>query len=724
MRNLPRHPSGHIPGKDFTDTGEPFGLKVGLVTRVDEVNMKADLKVLTGGGDRYEIDLTQGMAGPRSFWGGVPEVNSLVVIGYRRIHKNIYDAMILGYIPVGNKSGLRFDPFSTVDPSEVTTEDKSELSDLVGPTVRYKRLLLKQGDVGGMSSSGAEFVLSKDVSLCNRAGDTFELRDTDRTLITQAIHKIESEAGIKHVSGPIRRGGFFLPDDIFSDPTTRQLRTENDSYFGTDELQDAGPGTPGSSTRFANSSGQMLEMFNNFKEFPAVTYSSGRRVHYAPTSPASSIEGPNSSADAFVEDRMEMYHTSDLTQEVLEEVDGFAATRRTTYIERVIGTIVGNDLNTSQGQRQYGRLLKPTLFPDFTSPKLGRFALAEIDRQATAPDIESVTSAGAFLFRIRPPRGIGGNDFVAAVSKQGKLFLNVPASSVEDYPSGSKKISAELNLEGALKAFFGASNPDRVSANITCEGGIHLDVGRDAAGNAITVRYRSGVKSIYEGNPNEDDVTCDEQIVGVKQTSITGAEVKTIEGAKKTIVSGVNSTDCDRFAVNGHSGLTLNGGELNMMISGKGQLQYALALISTIVAGGEVKTILAGGMTTTIAAGAMATTVAAGAMTANCPAGAYTITVGTGAISATTASGAVTMSTAAGAMSLSAAAGAFTITSGLALNLTAGASCIVTAPTILLGGPSAVLGVARGVPTYPPGAPTLDYITGLPLLGSATILSN
>jgi hypothetical protein len=71
MAETPRYASGYVPGKEFTDTGEPFGLKLGVITRVDEVEMKADIKVLTGGGDRFEIDLTQAQAGPRSFWGGV-----------------------------------------------------------------------------------------------------------------------------------------------------------------------------------------------------------------------------------------------------------------------------------------------------------------------------------------------------------------------------------------------------------------------------------------------------------------------------------------------------------------------------------------------------------------------------------------------------------------------------------------------------------------------------
>jgi hypothetical protein len=480
---------------------------------------------------------------------------------------------------------------------------------------------------------------------------------------------------------------------------------------------------PGGSAKFADSDGVILGIFNDDTEFPTVTYSSGKRVHYPPTSPAVSIEDPDSAADAFVEDRLEMSHTTDLVPEVLEEIDGFTVDRRIPFIERVLGTVVGNDLNTTRGQRQYGKILKPKIFHDFRTHRIGKFTLEEVDRQPTTPDLEAVTSAGAMLFKIRPPRGIGDNAFAAAVTKQGKMFLNIPASTVEDYPSGSNRISAELNLEGALKAFIGASTPDRISAHLTLEGGLHLDVGRDAEGNALTVRYHSAVKTSYEGNPNQDDVAVSTNVQGVKQSAISGAERKTIEGSKLTTVSGRASLNADRINHNAFSGFSGNYGELNLLVSGKSQLNYALAVIENIVVGGKTTTILAGGKTTTVAAGAVTTTAGAGAMNFNVPAGAYSVTVGTGAVSMTTAAGAMTLSTAAGAMSLSAGAGAVSVTAGLALNLTAATAINAVAPQVLIGGPAAVLGVCRGAPTLPPGVPTLDSLTGFPIPGSAQFRS-
>lgn len=723
MSRTPKHPSGTVPGKDFVNISDPSGLKVGIITRVDEVNMKADIRVITGGGDRFEIDLTQGMAGPRSFWGGIPEENSVVIVGYRRVHKQLNDAVILGYIPHGNRAGLRFDPFSVGDPTDISADEAELYASTFGAIQRFKRLNLRPGDVGGMSSSGSEFVLSKDARMVNRAGDTLELRDADRTFVSQAIHRVESDGGIRRISGPLRRGEFFLPPDILQ-ADGKTLKDPTADYFGRDELQNAGPGVgAGTDAKFANTDGVLLDIFNDTNEFPPVTYSNGRRVHFPATTPGVNFEDPTSGADAFVEDRLEMSHTSDLSQEVIEEIDGFTADRRPPYIERVMGTLVGNDLTSTRGQRQYGKLLKPRIFPDFLTTALGKFSLEEVNRQPTEPDLESVTQNGAFYFKIRPPRSVGENAFVAAVSKQGKLFLNVPASTVEDYPSGSKKISAELSLEGALKMFIGASNPDRISAHITLEGGLHLDVGRDSQGNAITTKYHSGTKTIYEGNPNADDLASSIEVRGVKKSDISGAEQKIIEGSKQTIVSGMYQMQADRLSQNATSGFSGNYGELNQMVSGKSQYRYALQVLEDIALGGKISTILAGGLTQTVVAGAITYTAVAGATSFNNPAGAWSVTVGAGAISLTTGAGAVSMTTGAGAMSFTAGAGAIAITAGLALNIVAGLAASILAPQILLGGPPAVLGVVRGVPALPPGTPTLDYITGLPLLGSALVRS-
>jgi hypothetical protein len=714
MDYRPKNPSGYVPGAEFTDTAEPFGLKLGIITRVDEFELKCDIKVLTGGGERFEIDFTQSIAGPRSFWGGVPEVNSMVILGYRRRHKQLYEAMILGYIPVGKRSAMRFDPLASSDPLGIAPEDAALYSKVFSPQTRYKRLKLVPGDVGGMSSAGAELVLSEDVRFCNRGGDLFELRDEDRTLVSQALHRVDSEAGVFRSSGPARRSGTYLPPDVFSNGNA--FKTEGEDYFGGSVVR-----------RYTAEEGIAYSVFNQ-TVIPPVVFSNGRRAFYPATLPGVNFEDPDEGAGAevYTEDRLELTHTTDMVQEVREEIDGFQMDRRPIYIERVLGTLVGNDTSSQTGLQQYGQLLRPKIFDDFQSTGAGSFATEAISR-SPLDDLESFTTTGAYLFRITPPPSPAGltdttSAFAVAVSKQGKLFVNVPGSRVEKYTSGVKNVSAEVNMEGALKMRLGAARPDNLALHLTLEGGAVFDFrgGSDGAG----LRFRTHSSYIVEaqGVQDSNNVAYSEQLQGNRESFTAADSVERVDGAKATTVNGGYSVLADRFSINAQSGLGLNGGQLDVLISGKSQYQYAQAVLETIVTGGRITTVLAGGVTETIALGAKTTTVLGGAMSTSVPAGSYTVTVG---------SGAITMSTAAGAMTLSAAAGAVSISSGLALSLTAGASMTLTAatavtltsPQVFVGGPAAALGVCRGAPTQPPGTPSLDWVTGLPLQGSATFRS-
>lgn len=712
----PKNPSGYVPGAEFTDTGDPYGLKLGVITRVDEFELKCDIKVLTGGGERFEVDLTQGMAGPRSFWGGIPEVNSMVILGYRRRHKQLHEVMILGYLPVGKRSAMRFDPLSSVDPAEISPEDADLYGKVFSPQTRYKRLKLLPGDVGGMASSGAEFALSKDAKICNRAGDLFELRDEDRTLVSQAIHRVDSEAGVLHLSGPARRSGTYLPPDIFS--TGNTFKTEEERYFGGTVVR-----------RFTTGDGTAYGVVNDSTQMPPVVSSNGRRAFYPATLPGVSFEDPSDGlgAEVYTEDRLELTHTTDLVQEVREEIDGFQMDRRPIFIERVLGTLVGNDTSSDNGLQQYGQLLRPKIFDDFLTTRPGVFATETVGR-SPLDDSEAYTTTGAYLFKVTPPPSPAGRSdttsaFAVAVSKQGKLFVNVPGSRVEKYASGTKNVSAEINMDGALKMRLGASTPDNIALHLTLEGGAIFDFRGGAGGAGLRFRTHSSYIIEAQGVQDDNNVAYSEQLQGNRESYTAADSVERVDGARSTTVNGGYSLLADRISLNAHSGVGVNAGQLDVLISGESQYQYAQQVMETVVTGGRTSTVLAGGITETIALGAKTTSVLGGAMSINVPSGSYSVTVGAGAIS---------LSTAAGAIALTAAAGSVSVTAGLALSLVAGTAMSLTAttainllsPQVLVGGPAATLGVARGLPMMPPGTPSLDWVTGLALQGSALFRSS
>jgi hypothetical protein len=744
LKERPKHAPGTFPGQDFVGSEGIDGVRIGYITRVDELHMKADVHIITGGGtDRFELDLTQAMAGPRSFWGGVPEINSHVILGYRKKHKKISEAMILGYLPQGNLAGLKFDPMALDDPSNITSAESELYQQTFTPTTRVKRLKLRPGDVGGMSAGGSELVLNNSIQMLNRAGDMIELRDSERLLISQAINQFHSGSGVKTQFGPTRRTVFYLPPDIFQgdDPTKPLLEapmgdnpanptpisqlsaTVPQHYFGQSVLQALGPGNPGDPTKYTNAAGVVNSFFNNTAEYPPVVYSNGKRAFFAADIPFANFESANTPANVYTEHRIELKHQTDAVQDVLDEIDGFNVDtlHPRPYIEHVMGTVVGNDPSSDDGMELYGQILKPTLFDNWQSKSPGRFKMLATNRTVGQNDLEPANQAGAFLFRVNPPQSPSEDDpFALCISKQGKVYVNIPGSNVEDTYDGTKNVSLEAMLGGGLKAYVGKEALSGESIHLFCEGAIHFEVNGDASGNGVTPIFNCAYNVQFNGGNNNPATpgtagqAYSEQIRGNCQRAISGDDVKTINGSCHTIVDGQHATQATRVLVNATSGNTLNASEDNKMISGKSQYNYGLAVLENIAAGGKISTILAGGLIQNVVTGAQVTNVAGGAMSDNVGA-AYSLAAGGAA--AFTAGGAATM-TAGGAVSVTGGA-AVSITAGIAATVTSPVAVSLTSPQCLLGGPPAVLGISRGLPIMPPLTPSLDWITGLALMGCA-----
>jgi hypothetical protein len=610
--------------------------------------------------------------------------------------------------------------------SQIDPEDRDAFETAFGGPSRKKRLRLQPGDVGGMSSAGSELVLSKSVSVTNRAGDIIELRDEERTLVTQAIHRFDNECGVKRYSGPVRRQVFFLPPEVYTVDSQgkRTLKTSDQRYFGRDELQNLGPGVrPGEESKYAKTDGSLLSIFNNFTEYPPVMYSNGKIVFYPSTTPNVSVEGPvdQGGGNAYTEVRTEILHETDLVQEVHAEIDGVNINPQRVFIEHVMGTVIGNDPNSTVGIAQYGQALAPQIWSNGEAQTIGTFRMEPVRRDPQSGDLDIRQRAAAYLLRILGPETTADDDpFAVAVEKQGKLYVNIPRPTSENYGDGCKGISAEVNLKGALKLYAGAASPSNTSIFGKLAGGIKLEVGRNRdTNNAIDLVLDGPLytKIIGTGDDNGSGMVL--STTGNMGLDSTGDFLLSTGGSVNLTSNGATTIQGDKLIVTGTSGCTMNTGGYQQTVTGLTTLTYALAKVETIAAGGEVKTVAAGALVTTVAAGAIQTTAGAGAI--NMTAGAAMASQA-GAAMDMTAGAAVTVNAGA-AISLTAAA-AITATASTAFVVTAPASIVLTSANIQLGGPSGVLGVVRAVPALPPGVPTLDFITGLPLLGSATVRSN
>ena len=718
----PKRAYGPNPADNFVDAGDSVAIRIGIIQRVDEINLKADVKILTGGGYRTGVDLTQAMTGPRSFLGGIPEVGSLVVLGAKPVGNKQLEMIILGFIPTGNRLGLRFDPLAPSDPNEVTPNEADMYQELFGGPVRYKRMKLAPGDVAGMSSSGAEFHLSRNLTLTNRAGDLIELRDDERTLVSQSVHRFEADAGIKRYSGPVRRQVFYLPPELFIEKDgVKTLRSPSEGYYGGDDLARLGPGAvAGSETKFATSDGKLLSLFNNLERFPPVTYSNGKTVFYPSTVPNISPEGriDDGSGAAYTEVRTEIAHETDLVHDVHTEIDGFAPSPRRTYIEHVMGTVIGNDPYSTNGMDQYGEALRPQLWTSGTSMTQGKFTLEPVQR-GTNGDLEVRTEAAAYLLRILGPETKADDDaFTVAVQKQGKVLVNVPKPTREHYEDRVKGVSAEVNLLGALKLYVGSSAPTNTSVYVSLAGGVKGVVGRNSdTGNSMDVEYRGPVRIKCAGTPDANGNGFTVSVSGNQATDTTGDHNVNAGGTVNMAANGAIVQKAEKIIQQAFSGYTLNSGGFQQTVTGETFLTHALLKTETIAAGGHIKTILAGISSESVVAGGKMTT-ASGPIMVTSGAG---FDVAAGAAVALAAGGAANI-TAGGSASM-VAGGSVSLTAGAVMTHTAPAGIMLTSSNIQLGGPTAMMGVARALPALPPFTPTLDYITGLPLLGSAMVRS-
>jgi hypothetical protein len=281
----------------------------------------------------------------------------------------------------------------------------------------------------------------------------------------------------------------------------------------------------------------------------------------------------------------------------------------------------------------------------------------------------------------------------------------------------------EAFLQGGVKAHIGASQPDRLSLNLDLDGGIKLNLGGDKNGNAIDVTYRAGVKHTYAGASNNDQVALSQNVQGTREEATSGDHRQVVQGNKTSHVSGKHMVRADQLSQQAINAFNGNYGSLNMLVSGKTSGQYADAVEEKVVKGGRKLTILAGGLSHTLPTGDFTQDVLTGKTTFACKAGDYKVDVGVGGVTIMTKSGAYNLATKLGNMSLEATAGTVSMKAGLSMTLTAKVSCTIEAAMVNLGKSSASLGVCRGTTALPEGSPTLDPITGAPLLGSALIRS-
>jgi len=683
-----------------------FALRIGEVQRVDYENMVCDIMWLQGRlPPAREVPISSAYWSKRGFLGAMPEVGAIAVCGFSAIHKDQgVRPYILSFLPNGYKTALGFDPFGAAerDAEELTTPMETvqrELDGIYGPT-RHRMRKLYPGDIYGASDKGAELILDRDVRLLHTGGGEIWLRSEDQSLITTTLDAYHTTAATRRRSGRVTRSALTMPDDLAFEEGTEIF----------EHLVDAG---------ILFEDGDLAPDINRL---PYITLESGERLAVV----TENLEDPNDpDVRAFTEDRVEIQEFSDQRMPFPDHY-GFDAdligpeTQWNPFIERVSGTVVGNNPYTAEGRSNYGKLLKPVIFSDPNSTS-GRPRMEALKNDAEETE---KSLAAAQMYRMRRPDGLG--ELFLAHDKEGHVFLSIPASTSKKSNLGAGR-SVEADVKGSTKLVMGANKNDRTSLDLKAKGGFKWSLGSiDRSGRSLDLTTSGGIKLKVRGPDGNG--------YGM-QSEIQGDVGMAIEGSMGTAVS-----DDSIEEVGGSKSMSAEGMEVSV---GMGSLNTNVLSDKSTTVKGTVTDSIGTGRSTTIT---KATSTGSNAeelkilsgnrqTTFGAPAS-DTISFGTSGTKTVESAGPLTctwQSPTSGNFTFQASTGTYSVTmgagsismTGATVQMTAATSIGMKAPTIGLtgnvglgNGAAATLPVIGGAPGP---SPYIDPFTGLPLTGNPLV---
>lgn len=689
-------------------------LWTGRIVSVDVETMVCTIRYDTGSGEHHDVPIpASGGSGPRCWAGMIPEPGSKVVLGWYQYGQRLFKPQILQFLTSGVFPAREYETFSSADPAmaKAAFDALPELDDDPGIFLRPIRLKLRKaypGDYLVTTSSGSDLIMDRDVYFVNRSGVDFRLRDADQTAVLQTINSFESNAAGYFKRGLIRRNAFnLLPDLGFDEETNSFTRDTNPDAF--DKLVEFGLLKDDGTTNFPEDADTL---------YPYDVTPDGIRVSFIHHGEfQEQFSGQNRPADCYVEDRVELRHTSTGVMEVTEEGDGFQTEAFSPFIEEVRGTVVGNDPFTDVGRSLYKRILSMSLFdqPDVAWNPGIKPKFFSVD-QTTRANKDADTKALAKLLRIRCTGN--NNQLVFGITKEGRVFAHIPASTGNTPDEKGKSI--DLFTAGKIRAAIGIDAQDSRSADISFAGGIRLDIGRDSNGNSIDVNYSGPVKQTFGGN-NQQGFARQEIVGGSTYEAISAEKFVSVQGGSTEIIGGGKTIESERINNNvGTGGYNLKSlGPVAETILNKKDYKIAL-LQNEIYALGRTSLSLSGSYSETMLAGVITRTVTAGNLSDTVATGNYSQTVGAGNMSMSVGAGNLSVSVGAGNLSLVTGAGSATLGSTIITNIVSSAIVQIVAPVTKIG--AIPLG---GVMIGLPGPPVIytDPITGIPGRGLPTVLA-
>lgn len=745
-----------------------WGLGVSRVVNIDYEAFTATLRTIIGTAGQYErvaVPISFPGAGKRHFFGSMPEIGDLCVVGWMPQESSetgggTKTPVIVSWIPPGTSFARHWTTVASFDPDEfdMSSERAKSMTEGAHSMTRMKMRHMHPGNVLASSSQGSDLVLDEGVLLTNRRGNEIRLRDQDQALILRSLQQFHAMAGARVYAGMVQRDATFLPKTMVSDGThwddINQSLDGEPFRVSDNEVNNAAPRGFLSPTallakarqedgksRSAILGGGALDPYVflvnggfisetgfvvDTKHDPSGYY--GGKPIYRVASDGKSNATTVADQRTFTEYRIEVNHTSDGRLPVTEQTDMFDADRlpgsnpnadpvvppsNVPFLEFVLGSVVGNDPFTQEGRKKYGIPLVAKIFEgDSPVPRLDA-----ADLSGGAPVSEQLAS----LFRMVPPvDNTESQGTFWGVNKAGQFKASIGGKSTE--------FSAEIAMAGSLKIGLGGGmrfisdghlewiTNNKSSLNMAApEGAVQIYGGGPPKNNSAAGERNSGTEGGEGDLPAVD-------IVAKTNARIKAEKLVAIKGGKVTVdAAKIGITSQGDLTLDGAAKVSITTDNYQMHSNGKAQESYGGPKYGmptnmplhertyTPTSPGVAEKVLytLGDRDETFYAGNHKTTILIGNMT-------YETNLGTWSARAMTSkmemgSSGIQATAAVGALSMAAAAGMATMSglAGVSMVSSGGSATVRGSAGVHLGGPITEIGsiLVSG---------SLEPFTGLP----------
>jgi len=591
-----------------------WGLGICKVTNIDYEEFQVSLASLVGAGDEFDrlpVPLTFPGAGNRHFFGAMPQIGDLCVVGWAPQESSQNEGtrtpVILTWLLPGVWPGREWITTAGFTDKEYDagTEKNRRLLEGVHDRIRHKLRHIQPGNIVASSSQGSDLVLDEGVVLANRRGNELRLRDQDQALVTRSLQQFHAMGGARIYGGMVQRDALLLATTMVSDgklwdgplqsETGNPITDENLPADLANPLGYLTPARPLNKGRLADDGrpvGDALIQLEshldpytfllrggyiNTDGFVADDLSAadavyGGKAFFRVAAQSASNAVIDADRPTLTEYRIEVAHTSDGRLPVTEQTDMFDAERlpptdpesgwgrtklppNAPFIEHVMGSVVGNDPYSQQGRLRYGLPLRAVIFDgDSPSPRLEPIKL--VDREDSSESPTPLEEHAATLFRLTPPLSSGASpDTFWSVNKNGQLKAAlggpVNGNSVEAALRGGLKLSVggefQLIMDSQVK--LSAKKGDK-KRNV----GVELESEQGAVRIYGGGRVR-GAESVGGRNPRVGRDSSPSVDIEARADARLKAEQKvSIKGAE----TEVNATKVD---VSGHQSVTIQSAE-------------------------------------------------------------------------------------------------------------------------------------------------------------------